>query len=140
MKDVSLWNCNDAREQLNCSTVSMDQGVSTLESRDPRDQSKNASSLSRRLSASWIPLVSRSMLPRLCIVGLIATRGQECWLEVLDRSALDPEYLMLPITERRKFVSELVPNLDKCVPTDERLRTFKSIVRRRDGGGAGNEE
>lgn len=107
--------------------------------KDPRDQSKNASSLSRRLSASWIPLVSSSMLPRLCIVGLMATRGEECWLEVLERSALDPEYLILPITERRRFVSELVPNLDKCVPTDERLRTFESVVRRRDGGGAGHE-
>lgn len=84
-------------------------------------------------------MVSSSMLPRLCIVGLIANRGEECWLEVLDRSALDPEYLMLPITERRKLVSELVPNLDKCVPTDERLRTFESVVRRRDGG-AGNGE
>lgn len=79
------------------------------------------------------------MLPRLCIVGLIDTRGEECWLEVLDRSALDPEYRVLPITERRKLVSEFVPNLDRWVPTDERLRTFESIVRRRDGG-AGNEE
>jgi hypothetical protein len=56
---------------------------------------------------------------------------------VLDRSALDdPECL---VVERRKLVSELVPNLDKCVPIDERLRTFVSVVHRRDGG-AGNGE
>lgn len=116
-------------------------GIPTLGSEYLRDQSKNASSLSRRLSGSWILLVSSSMLPRSCIVGMIATRGEEGWLELLDRSALDPEYLRLPASEHRRLVNELAPNLDECVPTDDRLRIFGSVVRRRDvGAGDGEHE
>ena len=43
-----------------------------------RAQSKKASSLNLRLSASSMSLVSLRMLPILCIVGLIAVRG--AWL------------------------------------------------------------
>lgn len=111
----------------------------TFESTDPHDQSRKASSHNRRLSASSIPLASNTMLPRLCIVGLIAILGEERWLDEVDKSALDPVCLILPIIERRKLVSEFVPNLDRVVPTGEWLRLLEFVVRRRTGG-AGNEE
>jgi len=79
------------------------------------------------------------MLPRLCIVGLIAILGEERWLDEVDSSALDPVCLILPITERRKLVSEFVPNLDRVVPTGEWLWLLEFVVRRRTGSAGDGE-
>jgi hypothetical protein len=45
---------------------------------------------------------------------------------------------MLPITDRRRLLSELVPNLDRDVPAEEWLPLLEIVVRRLTGG-IGNE-
>jgi len=100
-----------------------------------RDQSKKASSLNLRLSASRMSLVSLIMLPMLCMVGSIAVLGTvgEGGRSAVE-SAVELGTLRLPATERRRLERERVPNLDNVDPTALRGRSLESLVRPREIG------
>jgi len=81
---------------------------------ETRNQSKNASSLNLRLSASAISLVSLMILPILCMVGLIAVLG-EGGVSV-EESVVELGNPRELTTERRMLERERDPTLDNDEP------------------------